>query len=391
MKPELIFFPVGNGDMTLIKLESERTILIDTNIRVPSDEIRDVATDLRKSLKQDANGRPYVDVMVMSHPDTDHCRGFEEHFHAGPLDSYADSATPKKIVIREMWSSPLVFRRAQTKHKLGPDAKAWNREAKRRVALFKSTRSTGSDGDRIVIMGEDRDGKTDDIQDIVAKVGATITRICGTMEPNFSALLLAPLKGSSEEEENILSKNDSSIVMNYSIGAGTNPTAVKFIDGGDAEVAIWDRLWDLHAKDATALQYNLLNAPHHCSWRSLSYDSWSDLGSAAKVSSSARKALGQALPGAIIVASSKEIKNDKDDPPCHRAKVEYQSIVNADTVKGEFWNTGTYPSAEQQEPMKFEVSAGGLKRVKFSVAVTAAASVGGGLGTAPLFHGSEAP
>jgi hypothetical protein len=391
MKPEIIFFPVGNGDMTLIKLESERTILIDTNIRAPSDEVRDVAADLRKSLKTDAEGRPYVDVMVLSHPDTDHCRGFEEHFHVGPLGDYSYTATPKKIVIREMWSSPLVFRRAQSKHALGPDAKAWNREAKRRVALFKSTRSAGSDGDRILVMGEDRDGKTDGILDIVIKEGATITKLCGTVEPNFSALLLAPLQASSDEEEDILSKNDSSIVMNYSIGAGTNPTAVKFIDGGDAEVAIWERLWERHARDVSALQYNLLNAPHHCSWHSLSWDSWSEMGRKAKVSEAARKALGQALPGACIVASSKEIKDDKDDPPCYRAKEEYLSIVNADTVKGEFWNTGAYLSVDQQEPMKFEVSAGGMKLVKFSVALVAAASVGGTLGATPLFHGSAAP
>jgi hypothetical protein len=388
MKPEIIFFPVGNGDMTLIKLESERTILIDTNIRAPSDIVRDVAADLRKSLKTDAKGRPYVDVMVLSHPDTDHCRGFEEHFHVGPLGDYVDTATPKKIVIREMWSSPLVFRRAQSNHTLGPDAKAWNSEAKRRVALFKKTRSAGSDGDRIQVVGEDRDGKTDDILDIVVKEGATITKLCGTVEPNFSALVLAPLNSSGAEEEEILCKNDSSIVMNYAIGAGANPTAVKFIDGGDAEVAIWERLWERHAKDVSALQYNLLNAPHHCSWHSLSSDSWSEMGRKAKASESARKALGQALPGACIVASSKEIMDDTNDPPCYRAKEEYLSIINADNIKGEFWNTGAYLSADKQEPMKFEVSSGGMKMVKFSVAVAAATSVGGTLGATPLFHGS---
>jgi hypothetical protein len=262
MKPEIIFFPVGNGDMTLIKLESERTILIDTNIRVPSDTVRDVAGDLRKSLKKDDKDRPYVDVMVMSHPDADHCRGFEDHFHTGSLDNYSDTANPKKIVIREMWSSPLVFRRAQKKHKLGDDAKAWNCEAKRRVALFRSTGSLGSDGDRILVMGEDCDGKTDDIQGIVVKEGATVTQICGTVEQNFSALLLAPLKGADDEEEEVLSKNNSSIVMNYSIGAGTNPQALRYIDGGDAEVAIWEKLWNRHENDPEALQYNLLNTPH---------------------------------------------------------------------------------------------------------------------------------
>ncbi|NYE63154.1 hypothetical protein FHW58_004382 [Duganella sp. 1224] len=389
MKPEITFFPVGNGDMTLIKLESERTILIDTNIRVPSDKIRDVAEDLRKSLKTDNKGRPYVDVMVLSHPDQDHCRGFEEHFHTGPLENYSDKANPKKIVIREMWSSPLVFRRAKKKtHTLSDDAKAWNCEAKRRVALFRQVGTIGSDGDRIVIMGEDCDGKTDDIMEIVVKAGETVFKICGSIEPNFSALLLAPMKGTDDEEEEVLTKNNSSIIMNYSIGAGTNPTAVRYIDAGDAEVAIWEKLWDRHEKNVSALQYNLLNTPHHCSWHSLSWDSWSAKKVEAKVSDRARKALGQALPGAVIVASSDEIKDDDNDPPCYRAKQEYEEIVAE--VKGEFWNTGAYQTPDKQEPLKFEVSVGGMKRVKFAVAAAAALSANSGLGATPLYHGGEA-
>ena len=391
MKPEITFFPVANGDMTLIKLESERTILIDINIRAPSDDVRDVAADLRKSLKEDDKGRPYVDVMVLSHPDADHCRGFQEHFHTGPLDDYVDNATPKKIVIREMWSSPLVFRRAQKKtHNLVPDAKAWNKEAKRRVDLFRKTGCFGSDGDRVMVIGEDSGGKTDDILAIVAKEGATITQICGTFEPNFSALLLAPMLASNDEEDDILSKNNSSIVMNYSIGVGTNTTAVKFIEAGDAEVAIWERLWDRHAKNLPALEYNLLNTPHHCSWHSFSWDSWSKLGRDAKVSDRARKALSQALPGARIIATSVEIKDDANDPPCYRAKEEYLSIINDDKVKGEFWNTGVYLSRDNQEPLKFEVSAGGMKIVKFAAAVAASSAAGGALGATPLFHGGTA-
>lgn len=139
MKPEITFYPVGNGDMTLIKLESGRRILIDINIRQPNDDIRDVAADLRKDLDFDEDGRPYVDVMVLSHPDQDHCRDFEEHFHVGSVASYRDNANPKKIIIREMWSSALVFRRASKNHTLCPDAKVWNTEAKRRANLYKKT------------------------------------------------------------------------------------------------------------------------------------------------------------------------------------------------------------------------------------------------------------
>lgn len=38
MTDRILFFPVGNGDMTLIELESGRTILIDVNIQARADD-----------------------------------------------------------------------------------------------------------------------------------------------------------------------------------------------------------------------------------------------------------------------------------------------------------------------------------------------------------------
>ena len=49
MAAVITFFPVDNGDMTLLELESGRRILIDINIRQPNDDVRDVAKDLPKS------------------------------------------------------------------------------------------------------------------------------------------------------------------------------------------------------------------------------------------------------------------------------------------------------------------------------------------------------
>ena len=119
MPTTITFFPVDNGDMTLIKFGDldATTLLIDVNIRQDADDpdgdARDVAKDLRDRLKKDENGRPYVDAFLLSHPDQDHCRGLTRHFHLGPLDKYLDDNKDdkdKKIVIREMWSSPIVFR-----------------------------------------------------------------------------------------------------------------------------------------------------------------------------------------------------------------------------------------------------------------------------------------
>ena len=172
MPTTITFFPVDNGDMTLLKLgdADATTLLIDINIRQDADnpdcDARDVAKDLRERLKRDANGRPYVDAFLLSHPDEDHCRGVERHFYLGPLADYPDDKKDdkdKKIVIRELWSSPIVFRRASKGHTLCSDAQKFSAEARRRVKRNRDTGFAVGEGDRIQIMGEDVDGKTDDL------------------------------------------------------------------------------------------------------------------------------------------------------------------------------------------------------------------------------------
>ncbi|MBJ9664117.1 metallohydrolase [Burkholderia gladioli] len=385
--PKITFFPVGNGDMTLIKLSNGQTILIDINIREPGDDIRDVLADLREMLSEDEEGRPYVDVMVLSHPDQDHCRGLVAHFHLGSLMDYPVKGEASKIVIREMWSSPLVYRRASKTHTLSEDAKAWNKEAKRRVQLFKDEGAL-DDGDRIQIMGEDADGKTDDVMQIVVKAGEQITKVAGKSYENFSALLLAPRNADNPDDAEQLTKNESSVIINYSIGTGADPEAVKFLSAGDAEVYIWDKkLWPRYKNNTAALEYDLLATPHHCSWHTLSYDSWSDYGEDAEVCGNARNALSQARAGAVIVASSKKIVDDENDPPCIRAEREYKKI--ASNAKGEFLNTSVHPSEANPEPMTFEVYGDGLKLAGKKRSAGTGAGAAAAIGSQPLSHGSD--
>lgn len=72
------FFPVGNGDMTLIELDSGRKVMIDLNMAAddPNDETPDVAAQLRERLERDSKERLYVDALLVSHPDKDHLRGW---------------------------------------------------------------------------------------------------------------------------------------------------------------------------------------------------------------------------------------------------------------------------------------------------------------------------
>lgn len=360
--------------MVLISLgdDAGTNILIDCNIRSAADDAndptRDVAKDLRRRLNRDSKGRPYVDVFLNSHPDKDHCRGLKEHFHLGPLDEYADDKkadNEKRIVIAEMWSSPIVFRRATKvsgEEKLCDEAQAFQKEAKRRVRVARKKNFSGiGQGDRVLIFGEDKDGKTDDLGPILVKVDDVFDKVNGTKSKILKARLLGPLSFGDENEEELLTKNHSSVILNFELADDVSRKTIKnFLIGGDAGVLIWERLWEKHKKNPDVLAYDLFLTPHHCSWHSLSYDSRSEKGDKAKVCAPAKKALSQIRSSGKIIASSKPIENDDCDPPSHAAKLEYVSI--AKTQNGEFFCTDEEPSIDKPAPLDIVLAEGSLVR-----------------------------
>jgi len=358
--------------MTLISLgdSAGTNILVDCNIRAaaddPEDSARDVAADLRRCLKTDKKGRPYVDVFLSTHPDEDHLRGLKKHFYLGTPADYGDDEKPageKRIVIKEVWSSPIVFRRASKDHKLCDDAFAFNIEAKRRVRFARDQKFTGiGDGDRILVLGEDEDGKTDDLTSILVKVDETFDKVNGAQNSLFKARLLAPLPAADEDEADAMGKNHSSVILNMELADGAARETVRnFLTGGDAEVLIWEKLWEKYQNELDVLAYDILLSPHHCSWHSLSYDSRSDKGDDAKVCEAAKSALSQIRAGGQIIASSCAIKDDDCDPPSHAAKHEYELIVTKG--KGKFLCVGELPTEADPAPLEFVIGDGSLSRV----------------------------
>lgn len=389
MTASIVFFPVGNGDMTLVTLDNGQKLLIDLHVRQAADndddDMPDVIADLRERLNRDDKDRLCVDGFLLSHPDKDHVAGLEAHFHLGSPEDWNED--DDKILIREMWSSPVVFRRANKDHTLCSDAKAWAKEARRRVALFRENGTIAGEGDRIQIMSEDEDGKTDDILDIVVKTNEKVCKLNEDSSGSFEGRLLAPLtQGEDEDTEELLAKNRSSVIIRFSIRGGGILDKCRFLSGGDAEVAIWERLWeDLGDDNADWLDYDILQAPHHCSWHSLSYDSWSTMGEDAKVCEAARNALGQIRKGAIVVASSKTIDPDDSDPPSDRAKREYISIVDDKSDRficvADIWE-------DEERALEYKITATGVTKTVKSAAKAAAAAMGiGAIASQARAHG----
>lgn len=358
----ITFFPVGekNGGMILIKLNdsNKTTILVDCSI---GDDLiadySDVNQELRDRLPTDSKGRPYVDAFILTHRHDDHVKGFEKHFHLGLIKDYKDDDDELKIIIRELWSSHNFWKPSSTNYKLCDNAKAFNKEMKRRVDLFEEKNKIQEEGDRAIIIGKDPDKRTDNLGDINYDIGDTFTKINNcNISSKISGLILSPIEQQEGEEDDCFTdKNRQSIVIQLTIKQGEYDN--KILLAADSECLVWETLWKKYKNSSKNLEYDILVAPHHCSWHSLSYDSQSN-DDDPQVCEDALSALSQNKKGAFVVSQSKIIKEKDQDPPSKAAKDEYIKIVG----KEQFLCTNEYPDSKKPEPLEFNLTGEGPQK-----------------------------
>jgi hypothetical protein len=366
----ITFFPVGekNGGMTLIKLNDQNNTIILIDCSIGTELIADycdVNQELRSRLPSDENGRPYVDAFILTHRHEDHLKGLPDHFHLGSINDYNDKEESLKIVIRELWSSSIFWKPESENYSLCDNAKAFNKEMKRRVSLYENSRIIQEVGDRAVIIGKYPSGKSDNLDGLVYDIGDTFSTINNRNIANkLKGIILSPIEQQEgEEDKDYLNHNRQSIVIQLIITEKNWESYYenKILMAADAESLVWETLWNRYENDTSKLKYDILYAPHHCSWHSLSYDSQTH-DDDPQICEKARKALSQKRTGAFIVSQSKVISNKDDDPPSVAAKNEYQKIVGI----SQFLCTNEYPNKEEPEPLEFNLTSSGpqIKSVK---------------------------
>lgn len=349
----ITFFPVGdkNGGMTLIRLNNHHktTILIDCSI--PSDKIADscdVKQELYNRLPKDDFGRSYVDAFILTHRHDDHLLGFKDNFHLGKISDYDNKS--KKILIKELWSSHNFWKPESQSYSLCDDAKAFNREMKRRVDLFEETKEIQGDYDRAIVVGTDPEGRTEGKEAISIGIGeafATINNL--NVSSCFSGIILGPIgKQKDESDKDFIDKNRQSIVMQITLRNDENITQILY--GADAEYRVWSAL-EKEFGALGCLDYDILYIPHHCSWHSISADSQSECDDP-QPDAGALAALSHSNYGACMVSQSKAIKDDDNDPPSFAAKQIYLGIVQ----KEYFYCTNEYPSESSPGPLEFNIT-----------------------------------
>ena len=364
----LIFWPVGTGDSTTIRVAETVYIQIDIRHMAKSEDDDDSAwpvIDELIELLPTCRGKPYLSVFALTHPDLDHCQGFEE--------------LNDRVTISELWMSPRTFREYRENDDLCDDAQAFHDEAMRRVQTAIEAGGDPGRGHRIRIIGYDELLQEPDFEGfpeaLLTTPGHTITTLDGEdCSDVFEAFVHAPFKDDSFGD-----RNDCSLALQVSLYNGNGGGRALLM--GDLSYPIIRRIFD--RSEAPTLQWNVLLAPHHCSksvmyWKddgeddeTLKHDIVRDLGNTA---------LG---PGYLVSSSDPvpDTNDPGDNPPHAKAKTQYELIV-----PNEFVCTHEHPNEENPEPIIFEVSPSGFEYVgetESSKTVADALKAAGGAAVAP--------
>lgn len=330
-----VFWPVGTGDSTTIAVTEGVVLQVDLRHMKAADEEDDPHTpivDRLVELLPQIDEKPYLSVFVLTHPDEDHCLGFADLL--------------EQVNIGELWFTPRIFRE-YTKD-LCDDAKAFRKEAKRRV---KETISQGEDttaGDRVRIIGyddllEEKEYK-DFPRDRLTTPGNEILELDGEdYSDYFRAFVHAPFKDDADSE-----RNDTSLALQVTLYQGD--TSARALLLGDLCYPIIRQIFDRSKDDD--LEWNVMLAPHHCS-KSVMY--WQDEG---EDEESLKQDILDDMEEAVadpgyIVASSEPIpasNKSGDNPPHAKAKSRYEEIAPDD-----FLCTQEHPNEEDPEPIIFSL------------------------------------
>ncbi len=332
----MTFFPVGNGDMTLIQTKTNKYIMIDCNIRNAEndDTIYDCNEYLQDNLPID-NGQIYLDAFFLTHSDNDHCRGIRDYFNlCAPEDSDDD-----KIRIDELYV-PAKLMMDETHY--NDDADAIREEAQRRLYLL-GTDEVDTPGNRIKIVGYSKELK--DYADAIVPAGETISDINGNMDYGAEIFVLRPVKKANDDEESDVNDCTVSFKITFEINGGTYVAII----GGDLKCENWKEVIELNPD----MTFDLLLAPHHCSWHAVS----SEDTHTGKADTVIEEFLEKSKENAYVVSSSKVIKRDGDNPPSYRAKNVYiKHLKNQERFKC----TAEYPNADDPKPLIFKITGQGF-------------------------------
>lgn len=340
-----VFWPVGTGDSSTVGIKPDETVMqIDLHHLSKSDDDDDphcaIVDELVESLPK-KDGKPFLAVFALTHPDKDHINGFSDL-----LD---------KVTIGEIWHTPRIFR--EYKKDLCEDAVAFKDEVSRRRDLTIKKNGDVAIGDMVRVIGHDVIFESGDYKDFPeywrSYPGNTITEINNeSVEDDFTAFVHAPFKDDSANE-----RNNTSLALQ--IVLKESDATAKALFFGDREYPTIKQIFDkTKEKDRTHyLEWDVMLSSHHCSKKAMYWKGEDDDDEKLK-KDIMDDFESYKLDGGYIIASSESDFSDEEgkNPPHLKARKRYEEIVDS----GHFLCTHEHPDKKKPAPIIFELDSDGL-------------------------------
>jgi len=349
-KKAVVFWPVGTGDSTTLVLKpGEIVVQIDLHHLEKADNPEEpewpIIDHLIKILPK-RNGRPYLALFILSHPDKDHVQGFAELL--------------KRVDIGEIWHTPKIFRDQADQESLCDDAKAFRQEARRRRTAISNDPQNVKSGDRLRVIGHDDILQEEEYSRFPAncksRPGDKVSMVDGMdLSQYFRVFIHAPFK-----DDQAQNKNNTSLSLNVVIWEGDKYGQFFFF--GDREYPTIKRIFvetEQHKTNTGYLSWDVMLCSHHCSkavmhWR----DEQEENESFKKDIMEYFAKYSRGAAGYTVSSSHSDFTDGEGDNPPHlKARKRYEEIVKA----GHFICTHEYPGKKSPEPLIFTIGKDGFE------------------------------
>ena len=363
-KHQVVFYPVGNGDTSQLVLSAGRRVLFDFCHRKKADNEETPEIDLKKRLKDelDAAGLDYFDVVAFTHADEDHIQSSTEFFELQHAVKYQGDG---RIKIKQLWVPAAMAMESASNDQQSDEFVILRQEARHRLL----------EGKDILIFSRPQELMDWLVPKLKERGEAANARDhlfidAGTLVPGFSlttdgAEFFCHSPFIKHYQNGDFIRNSAALVFNIRLQAGAN--TFDYLEVGDAH---WEDLEDIvsitkYHKNDDRLAWDLINIPHHCSYKSLSDEKGEK---ETEPKPGVKELLRAGKRDAYIVSCSKPVVDVKESydqiqPPHIQARKAYERYLKE--VGGrKFLVTMEEPNANKPEPLVFDVTANGVSWTK---------------------------
>lgn len=339
-----VFWPVGCGDATTIKVNENIVMQVDIQHHESSENDDDPCHPVVDTLVDDVlptldgDDKPYLAVFALTHPDQDHCKGFGEL-----LD---------RCKIGELWLSPRIIREYIDDNDLCEDGERFRDEVNRRIDLNQGVEAES--GDRIRIIGNDDILDEDDYKripdDRKSRPGDSTTVLDGVnLDGTFRAFFHAPFGDDSTDV-----RNKTSLAMQVTLTEGDNSGRLMLF--GDLDYPPLKRIFENSEDEDVA--WDVFLAPHHCSRSAMYFQEEGDSEAVLKQDILDMIDAAAGDTGWVVVSAVKVPATNKpgDNPPHADAYARYQETAPSGVLC-------TGDDEDTDDPIVFEVTTEGIALV----------------------------